>query len=311
MEVGLVADVGRLSVRFGIVDRGGAAPREVERYSTADHPTFTDALLGYVRRMGLQNQPLPSALAIAGAVHGNLVNLTGSRWFVSLAGVEAVLRAPPRALNECAACAMALTRIGAGDLLPLRGPVLAPPRAGGNFLVLSPATGLGVAALIGRDGELLPVQSEAAHMAFAATTDDEAIVARHLIRRGQPVSNEALLSGGGLLAIHAALGGRAERPEDVTRAAGRDPLASRAVDVFIGALGAVIGDLVLAFGAWDGVFLTGSMSRALRSQLAGAGFRERIEGKAAFRRQLGQLPLAVVNRGDLELLGAAAALASR
>ncbi len=75
-----------------------------------------------------------------------------------------------------------------------------------------------------------------------------------------------------------------------------------------GYLGAFIGDLVLAFGAWEGVYLTGPISRALQVQLSDARFRNRLEAKDAFRRQLGEVPVAIVNRSDLELMGAAAAL---
>ena len=132
-EVGLIADIGRVSVRFGL--SGGpdrAAPRRIERYSTADHPTFTDALVAYLRKVGLENQPLPSALAIAGAVHGNLVNLTGSRWFVSLSGIEAVLRRAPRAMNECAANALAVAALPPTDLCTIGTLRAAPPRPGGT-----------------------------------------------------------------------------------------------------------------------------------------------------------------------------------
>ena len=71
-------------------------------------------------------------------------------------------------------------------------------------------------------------------------------------------------------------------------------------------LGAFCGDLAMAFGAWDGVFLTGAIARFLHPQLSDPGFRQRMEAKAAFRRQLGDVPVALVNRNDLELLGAAA-----
>lgn len=311
-QVSLIADIGRLSVRFGLTGGpAGPAPREVERFLTADQATFTGALLSYLRPRGLDGQSLPSALAVAGAVHGDLVSLTGSRWHISLSGIEAVLRVRPRAINECAANALALTTLPSRDFIPLSGPVRRDFATGGTFLVIGLGTGLGVAGLIARDGRLTPIQSEAAHMSFAPTTDDEAKLVAHLVRRGVRVSNEAVLGAAGLLAAHAALGdGRtpAARAEDVTRNAGRDPAATAAIATFAGALGAVIGDLVLAFGAWDGVFLTGAIARALQPRLAGSTMRQRMEAKGAFRRQLSQVPVTIVARDDLELVGAAAAL---
>ncbi len=87
----------------------------------------------------------------------------------------------------------------------------------------------------------------------------------------------------------------------------RDPVCTAVVRMFVEHLGAFAGDLALAFGAWDGVFLSGAISRTLHPQPVEPGFRRRMESKAAFRRQLGEVPVALINRNDLELLGAAAA----
>jgi len=76
--------------------------------------------------------------------------------------------------------------------------------------------------------------------------------------------------------------------------------------MFVEHLGAFAGDLALTFGAWDGVFLTGAIARFLHPQLSDPGFRQRMENKTAFRRQLSEVPVALINRNDLELLGAAA-----
>jgi glucokinase len=310
-DVGLVADVGRVSVRFGLSGgKLGLTPREVHTFHTADHATFTSALTAYLRQVGLENQVLPSTLAIAGAVRGDVVNMTGSRWYISLSGVEAVLRARPRAINECAANALALTQLTESALLPLPGPRPRPVRPGGNFVVIGPGTGLGVAGLVTCGDRLAPVQSEGGHMTFAPGNEAEAKVAAHLARRGGIASNEALLSAPGLVATYEALsGGPAPEPEVITRDAARDPHAAATLAVFIGALGAMIGDLVLAFGAWDGVFLSGAIARALHHKLAAPALRQRMIAKDAFSRQLAEVPVAVVNRNDLELLGAAAALA--
>ena len=52
----------------------------------------------------------------------------------------------------------------------------------------------------------------------------------------------------------------------------------------------------------------GGTARAPQPQLMAPGCRRRLEAKPAFRRQLSEVPVALVNRNDLELLGAAAAL---
>jgi glucokinase len=306
----LVADIGRQSVRFGLTGGvEGLAPRDVRRFSTSEHPTFTSALVSYLSGLGLQDARLPSVLAVAGAARGDLINLTGSRWYISLSGVEAVLRAPPRALNECAANALALTMLPTSAFTALHGP---PPRAvepGGNYVVIGTGTGLGVAALITSGDRLIPVQSEAGHIAFAPQTPNERKFADHCRAKAHPLDVETLLSAPGLCLAYEALSGgtKPASPEEVTRTTARDPIAAAVVAMFIEHLGAFAGDLALAFGAWDGVYLTGAISRALHPHLMDPSFRRRMESKAAFRRQLSEVPVSLVNRNDLELLGAAAA----
>ncbi|WP_404334225.1 glucokinase [Sphingomonas sp. MMS12-HWE2-04] len=310
-EVALVADIGRQSVRFGLTGGdAGEAPRDIRKFMTAEHPTFTSALVAYLGGVGLQDAKLPSVLAVAGAARGDLINLTGSRWYISLSGVEAVLRVRPRALNECAANALALTRLSLSAFAPLHGPPPRPVEAGGNYVVIGTGTGLGVAALISSGDRLVPIQSEAGHIAFAPQTPDEKIFAEHCHKKGIALDVETLLSAPGLLLAYEALSGgkHVSKPEDITRNAGRDPTSSAVMKMFVEHLGAFAGDLALAFGAWDGVYLTGPIARGIHPQLMDPGFRRRFESKAAFRRHLSEVPTAVVTRNDLELVGAAAAL---
>jgi len=313
-EIGLVADIGRQSVRFALSGgAAGIAPRDMRSYHTADHATFTSALLAYLSEVGQRDAVLPSVLAVAGAARGDLINLTGSRWYISLSGVEAVLRSRPRALNECAATALALTTLNQSAFTPVGAQSTRLVQPGGNYIVVSIGTGLGVAALItGSNGKLQAISSEAGHMTFSPGTPDEEKFAAHVRSRGA-ASAETLLSANGLVAAYAALaeGGKTiGSPVDVTRSAGRDPVSTAVVRMVAGYLGAFIGDLVLTFGAWEGVYLTGPLPRALHMQLSDPRFRTRLEAKDAFRRQLGDVPVAIVNRSDLELMGAAAALHS-
>lgn len=308
-QLGLVADIGRHSVRFGLSE-GDGPPRAVRRYELADHPTFTSALLAYLTAEKVENRSLPSALAVAGAARGDLINLTGSRWFISLSGIEAVLRARPRAINECAAGAMALAGLPSIAFRPLTSggaPAIMPGR---NFLVLSPSTGFGVSALVSDGDRLIPVASEAAHMRFAPGTPEEEQIVTALRRRGLCGSIEDMLAAGGLSAMLEHVTGRPGtiRAEDIAARLGQEPALRQTMNLYAGALGAVIGDLALAFGAWDGVFLIGPMMRALAPVLPMTIVMDRAQTRGAFRRQLSQLSLTLVLRDDLELLGAAALL---
>ncbi len=314
MDKGLVADIGRNSVRFGLVDAVAFSnPHDVCRFGTNEHTTFTSALVSYLRKVGLEGQRLPSAFAVAGAVRGDVINLTGSRWFISLSGIEAVLRQRPQALNECAAIALALPMLEENRFVALPGAALRSMRPEGRYLLVVPGTGLGVSALIPGNGRSIPVQSEAAHMSFVAETADEQRLIAAFARKGIRPTNEAVVSARGLMAAQALFCTNdhvATSPEEVTAGMDRDAVSIAAASLFASALARIARDLALAFGAWDGVFLAGPIVHAMRRRLAAPDFRIRFEGDGPFRRDLAQVPLALVEPGDWELVGAAAALAA-
>ena len=122
-----------------------------------------------------------------------------------------------------------------------------------------------------------------------------------------------LVSGDGLVNIHRALSQIAgldpgpKRPEDITAGAeAGDRRCMRAIDVFCAVFGAIAGDLVLAFGAWAGVYLSGGLVPVLLSALQHSGFRQRFEGKGRYAPAMAAVPTLAVLHPQPGLLGAAA-----
>ena len=72
-------------------------------------------------------------------------------------------------------------------------------------------------------------------------------------------------------------------------------------------LGAAIGDLLLAFGAWDGIYLGGPLARTIAPRLPLDALVRSMQAKDAFRRQLAQAPIATV----AEETGAASEIEAR
>lgn len=313
---GLVADIGRASVRFGLSGGpAGLGPRDIREFATSDHTTFTSALGRYITEVGHADTPLPCVLAAAGVSRGDVINISGTRWFISVDGVRAVLRAPCRIINDFAANAWALSRLPPAAFSLISGPQPAPVSRGGSFVVIGPGTGLGVAGLIvDGEGAAQVIPSEAGHVAFAPVTAAERTFADLQAGRGGAYcSAEALLSAQGLVLAYKALGGAAalSRPEDVTCAARTDPLAQAAINLFADYLAVFVGDMVMAFGAWDGVFLIGAMARTLQHRLREPAFRRRMDHRGDYSRRMAAVPVTLVTRNHLELLGAAAVLDGR
>ena len=93
-------------------------------------------------------------------------------------------------------------------------------------------------------------------------------------------------------------------PAEITSAALDDgePMAKQALDVFCGAMGSVAGLLTLLYGAHGGVFLAGGV---IKSYLLKSSFLERFVGTSPMRSLLEQIPVHLIEHGQLGVLGAA------
>src|SRR5262249_58623779 len=74
-----------------------------------------------------------------------------------------------------------------------------------TFAILGPGTGLGVGALIVRDGHAHALETEGGHASFAPGNAEEAEIYRRLAARFGRVSHERALCGSGLVNLYAAL----------------------------------------------------------------------------------------------------------
>jgi glucokinase len=320
----LVADIGGTHARFALADTVGRAPLHldsVRNLAVADHASLVDAARHYLRLMDpLPRAPGQAVFGVAGRVEGDLARITNHPWVISRPEIAAALGLPPARVglvNDFTAQAMATTLLEAGDLaaigdVPLQ--AAAPARVDRTCAVIGPGTGLGVSALLLREGRVIPLETEGGHVSFAATTEQEAAVWAVLAARYGRVSNERLLSGNGLSNLHHALrvlAGDAEpaplRPAEVTEGARQgDATCVRAVELFCEVFGAIAGDLVLTLGAWDGVFLAGGLVPKLIAELQGPAFRRRFEDKGRFAASLARVPVMAVLHPQPGLLGAAA-----
>lgn len=316
----LVADIGGTNARFALARPVSGVPElfHVRRYKAAEFPSFADALGQYRQEVGREAQQVRRAVfAVATAIRGDLVSLTNSPWRFSIEDVRRAFGLDCLAvINDFEAIGHAIPHLKASALAPV-GPEEFPPLLPGataTCAVLGPGTGLGVCLLRVERGRALVLPSEAGHIGFAPADALEMEVLRVLQRQHGRVSNERLVSGPGLAALHDALceveGGLPPRlsPEAITAAAARAPGGpeSRTLRLFCALYGAVAGDMVLAFAAWQGALLVGRLSNLLLPALRGGGFRQRFEGKGRFETVLKTVSTSVVTESHPGLMGAAA-----
>ena len=317
-RIALLADIGGTHARFALADAGAVAPlREdsVRQYEVAGFASLDAAAAHYLAHIGeAPGSVHDGVFAVAGRVDGDEARITNHPWTISRALSQSELGLDSlRLVNDFAAQAMAVELLGARDLAPIGQHGPGDATAERTCAVIGPGTGLGVSALIVRDGRGHVLETEGGHVSFAATDALEAAVLGRLAARFGRVSNERLVSGAGLVNLHDALaeldGVRPEplHPRQVSEGAARgDARCVRALDLFCAVFGAISGDLVLTLGAWDGVYLTGGLVPKLLEPLRHSRFRERFEAKGRFTEALSRVPTLAVLHPQAGLLGAAA-----
>jgi glucokinase len=152
-------------------------------------------------------------------------------------------------------------------------------------------------------------------VSLPALSDTEAaIIAEHGADNGH-CSAETLLSGPGLVRIHASLarlagaGATSLQPAEITaRALAGEPVALHAFDVFFALLGTVTGNLALTVGARGGVFIGGGIVPRVTELLARSAFRERFIAKGRYRDYLDAIPTRVITCETPAFIGLRASL---
>jgi glucokinase len=301
----LLADIGGTNARFALLD--GARPGLPVVLHVADFATVEDAVAEALLRLRPGGAVTQAVLALAGPVLAEPVRLTNAPWEVSSAALAARFGfARVRLVNDFLAQAYALPHLVGDDLRAIGA---AQGMAGAPMLVLGPGTGLGVAGFL--PGLGLAVPTEGGHIGLAPTdAREDAVIAGLRARCGRAGAEEAL-SGRGLANLHAVLTGLrgAELPERdapaVVGAAAGCPVAAETVEVFLGLLAGLAGDLALAWGARGGVFLAGGILPRLAGHMNHAAFRARFEAKAPMQEWMAQVPLALVLHPAPAFLGLA------
>jgi glucokinase len=304
----LVADIGGTNARFALAGADGKL-RDARTLGTRSFASLSAAALDYLGSVDIR--PREACIAVAGPVKGDLVRLTNHRWEFSIAATRSALGlAKLRVINDFEAIALALPELSADDLLQIGGGAPVPGRP---MAVLGPGTGLGVAQLIATHDGFQPVSTEGGHASIGPSDEAELQLLATLLRNGQQLSREALLSGPGLERIYWALCLEAgidyqgySAAEIQTRARdGSDATCHAALGHFCAFLGTAAGDQALCCGAQGGVYIAGGIVPRFTDFLRRSQFRARFDAKGPMRDYMSAIPVYVITRPNPGMLGAA------
>jgi glucokinase len=317
--LGLVADVGGTHIRFGIAVGGNAtAPVNVHcvrRYPVRAHESLSHAAHHYrTATPGVPAGLLRAAVAVAGRVEPDRVQLTNSAWSFSPRALSEAQRFEHlHVVNDFEAVGHAVGALRTADLQSIGPQRLSLPLSTGVCAIVGVGTGLGVGGVVANAGTFTVLATEGGHASFAPTSERGIDVLRWLRRKYGRVSAERVLSGAGLANLFQALSEieglhvpELSAAEITTRATnGSDAVCVEAVGLFCELLGSFAGDLALTLGAWSGVLISGAMLQHFEREMLERRVRSGFEYKGRFTPAMRAVPLESISHPHVELLGAA------
>ncbi|WP_137700378.1 glucokinase [Marimonas lutisalis] len=290
----LLADIGGTNSRLALSDGATLRPGSVRNIANDGVAGIETLLAEYLSDTGAR--PAAVCVAAAGPVQGDRVQLTNRDWSTNRAalaratGCDAIVL-----LNDLQAMGYALA------CPDIAGSVLSHTR-----LVVAIGTGINVAVAHSLGGRVFVPPSESGYLSLPFTGKaDAAALARIAADFGAPVA-EAVLSGPGLARVHRVLAGQARAPHDITA---RAPGTEASLALVLRVLGAYLGSLALAHLSYGGIYLAGSVGRALFRWCDGPDFTGPFSDRGAYRDIVTSMPLRLIENDSAALHGAALCLA--
>ncbi len=304
----LIADIGGTNARFALADESGV--RAAKTFQCEEYPTIVDAAKAYIGELDFR--PKRASFAIAGPVNGDYFKMINHKWEFSVEETRKALGLDMLELmNDFKAIALGVPHLAQDNVRQIGGNQMPLPHAA--IGVIGPGTGLGVASLVWVNGRYHPMPAEGGHVTMAAKTQREFDLFQTLKdEKYSHVSAERVCSGKGLVNLYNAivkLDGRQDMPartaEEISKAAldRTCPASEESLDLMMGFLGTVAGNLALTVEAKGGVFIAGGIPSKLGEYFFQSRFRQEFEDKGRFREYLEQIPTYLITHPNVAFLG--------
>lgn len=316
----LAGDIGGTKTSLAVFEVEGLdlRPLAQELYASGKHASLNEILRGFMELQDLDCEY--ACFGIAGPVQDQTCDTTNLPWRVDARNLASELGfRRVWLLNDLEANAWGIGALQDKDFHVLDA---GSPDASGNASIISAGTGLGEAGLFWDGSRYRPFASEGGHADFAPGSDLEIDLFRHLRRRYDHVSWERVVSGMGLVNIFGFLceyrGAQAApwldeemRSGDgaaaISRAAlaGRCPISSEALDLFVHLYGVEAGNQALKLMSRGGVFIGGGIAPKILERLNGPGFLRGFRAKGRMEPLMREMPVKVILNDRTALYGPA------
>jgi len=298
-------------------------------YPSREHKELGEIVVRFLSDSG--TRPEAACFGIAGPVRNGRVETSNLPWVIEQSRLAQQTQIPATLLiNDLEATAWGIGALAETDLVRLSQVALSGPSesAAGNQAVIAAGTGLGQAGLFWDGNHHHVFACEGGHTDFAAQGELQIELLRFLQARFGHVSYERILSGPGLVNVYEFFRDDRHEPESpalanavkstdaaaaISKAAmdGTDPLAEKALDLWISVYGAEAGNLGLKTMATGGVFLGGGIAPKILPKLQQPRFMQAFLEKGRLKPLMEAMPVYVVTNEKAGLLGAARCAAVR
>ena len=197
----LAGDIGGTKTRLAVFDVTGTRLQTVaeETYPSRDYRSFAEIVQLFLdsHRCGCES----ACFGVAGPVRNGVATTTNLPWQLVASDLgEELGIAQVALLNDLEANAWGIQALDAGDFHVLQEGDRDPA---GNAAVIAAGTGLGEAGMYSDGRRLRPFGTEGGHADFSPASELEYALLCFLLRQFAHVSWERVLSGPGLINIHA------------------------------------------------------------------------------------------------------------
>nr|WP_319396921.1 glucokinase [uncultured Desulfobacter sp.] len=318
----LAGDIGGTKIELAIyADRTNvpANPVHEARFKSADYQSFETIVQEFLSQTRLK--PQLACFGVAGPVTDGHSRITNLPWEIDAGKIEQTCGIPSVfLLNDLEAIAVSVPHLGNDALFTLN-PGAPDPK--GNRAVIAPGTGLGVALLVRAGAGYRAFASEGGHTAFSPRDAQEVKLLEFLIQRYGHVSFERVCSGSRLPDIYDYflenkifaepewLRKKLDAATDKTPVIVETALEHKAdiceatLDVFVRALGTIIGNMSVTLLPTGGIYLGGGIPPRILNRLTQPDFLNRIADKGRFSSLCANLPVHVILDPQAALHGAA------
>lgn len=321
----LAGDIGGTKTRLQLTDfSNGKKIIGREKYFNAEHKSLVAIIQAFLQKHKTKVDQIDSTcIAVAGPIVDGTVEFTNLPWFIEIDVLKRELGMDRiQLINDFEAIGYGVETLGEADYHILQQGV---PHPNAPKALIGAGTGLGVGLMFHNGTDYSVIPTEGGHTDFAPTNDDQMALLKYLRKKWHRVSAERVVAGQGLVNIYQFVRDnpiynekenqdlrrelhRSSKPAAVISSYATekgDPMALRAVDIFIRAYGGKSGDLALTTLCFGGLYLVGGIAPKLLRELSDGRFTEALCDKGRMSTLISDIPVYLVMDTHIGLQGAA------